>query len=144
MSALSFFASAIAPLSNLSSFFLNFLVKLSRRSLTVENPSKKAGDGTRTRDLLITNQLLYQLSYASKLPFLKRTRRHVLPNSFDTIHASLKKFCHPNNLVFPSTKQTLRRQKKRGYPQKSGLCRSHGFGLSRSLRRIGTEDFSGA
>jgi hypothetical protein len=25
----------------------------------------KAGDGTRTRDLLITNQLLYQLSYAS-------------------------------------------------------------------------------
>jgi hypothetical protein len=23
-----------------------------------------AGDGTRTRDLLITNQLLYQLSYA--------------------------------------------------------------------------------
>ncbi len=24
-----------------------------------------AGDGTRTRDLLITNQLLYQLSYAS-------------------------------------------------------------------------------
>ena len=26
-----------------------------------------AGDGTRTRDLLITNQLLYQLSYASTL-----------------------------------------------------------------------------
>jgi hypothetical protein len=25
-----------------------------------------AGEGTRTRDLLITNQLLYQLSYASK------------------------------------------------------------------------------
>ena len=25
-----------------------------------------AGDGTRTRDLLITNQLLYQLSYTSK------------------------------------------------------------------------------
>ena len=24
-----------------------------------------AGDGTRTRDLLITNQLLYQLSYTS-------------------------------------------------------------------------------
>jgi hypothetical protein len=28
-------------------------------------PSSGAGDGTRTRDLLITNQLLYQLSYAS-------------------------------------------------------------------------------
>src|SRR5436305_1320369 len=27
-----------------------------------------AGDGTRTRDLLITNQLLYQLSYASTKP----------------------------------------------------------------------------
>ncbi len=26
-----------------------------------------AGDGTRTRDLLITNQLLYQLSYAGQL-----------------------------------------------------------------------------
>ena len=25
-----------------------------------------AGDGTRTRDLLFTNQLLYQLSYTSK------------------------------------------------------------------------------
>ena len=25
-----------------------------------------AGDGTRTRNLLITNQLLYQLSYAGK------------------------------------------------------------------------------
>jgi hypothetical protein len=32
-----------------------------------------AGDGTRTRDLLITNQLLYQLSYASKLPVFKDT-----------------------------------------------------------------------
>jgi hypothetical protein len=27
----------------------------------------QAGDGTRTRDLLITNQLLYQLSYASTI-----------------------------------------------------------------------------
>ena len=26
----------------------------------------RAGDGTRTRNLLITNQLLYQLSYASR------------------------------------------------------------------------------
>ncbi len=29
-------------------------------------PSNGAGDGTRTRNLLITNQLLYRLSYASK------------------------------------------------------------------------------
>ncbi len=28
-------------------------------------PKNGAGDGTRTRDLLITNQLLYQLSYTS-------------------------------------------------------------------------------
>ncbi len=27
-----------------------------------------AGDGTRTRNLLITNQLLYQLSYAGMVP----------------------------------------------------------------------------
>src|SRR4029078_5303865 len=33
-----------------------------------------AGDGTRTRDLLITNQLLYQLSYASDDPFSKTHR----------------------------------------------------------------------
>jgi hypothetical protein len=32
-----------------------------------------AGDGTRTRDLLITNQLLYQLSYASVRQFFKDT-----------------------------------------------------------------------
>ena len=29
-------------------------------------PNNGAGDGTRTRDLLITNQLLYQLSYTSR------------------------------------------------------------------------------
>ena len=28
---------------------------------------RRAGDGVRTRDLLITNQLLYQLSYASRI-----------------------------------------------------------------------------
>ena len=32
---------------------------------TPESPGKKAGDGTRTRNLLITNQLLCQLSYTS-------------------------------------------------------------------------------
>ena len=31
------------------------------------SPKNGAGDGTRTRDLLITNQLLYQLSYTSIL-----------------------------------------------------------------------------
>jgi hypothetical protein len=41
------------------------------------NPATQtgAGGGTRTRDLLITNQLLYQLSYASKLLF----QRHDQP-----------------------------------------------------------------
>ena len=33
-----------------------------------------AGDGTRTRDLLITNQLLYQLSYASAKPMISKTQ----------------------------------------------------------------------
>ena len=35
-------------------------------------PTSGAGDGTRTRNLLITNQLLYLLSYASRyvsIPF---------------------------------------------------------------------------
>src|SRR5687767_2342474 len=42
-----------------------------------------AGDGTRTRDLLITNQLLYQLSYASPDSRIskkaKRTHSHRPP-----------------------------------------------------------------
>jgi hypothetical protein len=35
--------------------------------------ARGAGDGTRTRDLLITNQLLYQLSYASTKPMISKT-----------------------------------------------------------------------
>ncbi len=34
---------------------------------TANNPVE-AGEGTRTPNLLITNQLLYQLSYASVMP----------------------------------------------------------------------------
>ena len=34
-------------------------------------PFSRAESGTRTRDLLITNELLYQLSYFGKPPFLK-------------------------------------------------------------------------
>ena len=37
--------------------------------------SSGAGDGTRTRNLLITNQLLYRLSYASKPILLQSFRR---------------------------------------------------------------------
>ena len=37
-------------------------------------PKNGAGDGTRTRDLLITNQLLYQLSYTSTFVVLSRTQ----------------------------------------------------------------------
>jgi hypothetical protein len=41
-----------------------------------------AGDGTRTRDLLITNQLLYQLSYAGVLagqaPLSERPESRIL------------------------------------------------------------------
>ena len=39
-----------------------------------------AGDGTRTRDLLITNQLLYQLSYAST-DYFSKTQNHPDGNS---------------------------------------------------------------
>ena len=49
----------------------------------------EAGDGTRTRDLLITNQLLYQLSYAS----LNEALFYVTP----TIMA-MKFIDFPNNL----------------------------------------------
>ncbi len=38
------------------------------------SPYNGAGDGTRTRDLLITNQLLYQLSYTSICGALGRNR----------------------------------------------------------------------
>lgn len=34
--------------------------------------SKKAGDGVRTCDLIITNDLLYQLSYTGFLDFISR------------------------------------------------------------------------
>ena len=38
-----------------------------------------AGDGIRTRDLLITNQLLYQLSYAGTAITVMDNRRGVKP-----------------------------------------------------------------
>ena len=41
------------------------LPPLATRELFLNINKNGAGDGTRTRDLLITNQLLYQLSYAS-------------------------------------------------------------------------------
>ncbi len=40
-----------------------------------------AGDGTRTRDRLITNQLLYQLSYTSKVRILYK-KNNSLPAFF--------------------------------------------------------------
>jgi hypothetical protein len=45
----------------------------SANSPRVFEPSSGAGDGTRTRDLLITNQLLYQLSYASANFMISKT-----------------------------------------------------------------------
>ena len=43
-------------------------ISFRRRKLTAKNRKLfGAGDGTRTRNRLITNQLLYRLSYASKL-----------------------------------------------------------------------------
>ena len=48
------------PLGNPSNIFI---------LMSLKKPFKKngAGDGTRTRDLLITSQLLYQLSYTGNL-----------------------------------------------------------------------------
>ena len=42
---------------------------LTRRLATCVSPENRlrAGDGTRTRNRLITNQVLYQLSYASEI-----------------------------------------------------------------------------
>lgn len=43
----------------------------------------KAGDGTQTRDLMITNQLLYQLSYTGKCKrFLIRKQKYYKIISF--------------------------------------------------------------
>jgi len=49
----------------------------------------KAGDGTQTRDLMITNQLLYQLSYTGKVNCVKQLTNEILQNQ--------KKFCNPPN-----------------------------------------------
>ena len=43
-------------------------------------PRGGAGDGTRTRNLLITNQLLYRLSYASEAPNIRLGKRFVKNN----------------------------------------------------------------
>ena len=51
-------------------FLTNYVINDKIMSKNVKNPSLKwkdfgAEDGTRTHDLLITNQLLYQLSHSS-------------------------------------------------------------------------------
>ena len=50
-----------------------------------------AEDGTRTRDLLITNQLLYQLSYFGVYEGKQRTLTHLFP-------PSLTPFCIPGQM----------------------------------------------
>ncbi len=50
-----------------------------------------AEDGTRTRDLLITNQLLYQLSYFGVYEGKQRILAHVFP-------PSLTPFCIPRQI----------------------------------------------
>ena len=69
-----------------------------------------AGDGTRTRDLLITNQLLYQLSYASKTSNFQRhdePRESEQRTSFDGAAEELRVIAElPNGtqeVTIPST-----------------------------------------
>jgi hypothetical protein len=51
-----------------------------------------AGDGTQTRDLMITNQLLYQLSYTGlRLPRLATANKNTTKTS-DFVQASMVKF----------------------------------------------------
>jgi hypothetical protein len=55
-----------------------------------------AGDGTRTRNLLITSQLLCQLSYASaNLPYSARLRlgQSVPAKNGSTLYKSLSNMC---------------------------------------------------
>ena len=68
-------------------------------------PNNGAGDGTRTRNLLITNQLLCQLSYTSLPVFC---RRFPVSTNYITIKETacqhffekfLKYFCQPKNII---------------------------------------------
>ena len=54
----------------------------------IHNMLYGAGDGTRTRNLLITNQLLYQLSYAS-LPYKFLISSKILLNSLSSEFSAL-------------------------------------------------------
>ena len=60
--------------------------RLSRSNATVLNVRPQvygAGDGTRTRDLAITNRLLYQLSYTGKKILKFYFKPRVLSRVFD-------------------------------------------------------------
>jgi hypothetical protein len=63
-------------------------------SLTQLALKRGAGDGTRTRDLLITNQLLYQLSYASPEFALVFLGQEILLTSQKKLNSS----CHASSL----------------------------------------------
>ena len=58
-----------------------------------------AGERTRTADLLITNQLLYQLSYAGipleSVPYedLRFTASHMVPAATESQHANARGCC---------------------------------------------------
>ena len=67
-----------------------------------------AGDGTRTRNLLITSQLLYQLSYASKPLSQERTNPSPRPSfqkktrdgdSENLIYIQVKLFCQDKRTI---------------------------------------------
>ena len=64
-----------------------------------------AGDGTRTRNLLITNQLLYRLSYASKAPikvFLVSRLPTLVKHFLSPRRLYIKALSAPASIMLPS------------------------------------------
>ncbi len=67
----------------------------------------RAGEGNRTPDLLITNQLLYQLSYSGKFPDNSHVYRNFSPLSAMKMNPSRKKDCKLTNYLKGDKKKVL-------------------------------------
>jgi hypothetical protein len=81
-----------------------------------------AGDGTRTRNLLITSQLLYQLSYASATRQLTLNR-----------NCLFKEKLRPSQVFFYRTKNKMRHPERDGA---SSHCTSSGYAAAKAGKSV--------
>ena len=91
-----------------------------------------AGAQTRTEDLLITNQLLYQLSYAGEAG--RPTRK--APRRTNDLSTSKMRFCRRPTLANPSDRATQRPDYLFGSAERSQVMRSR-FHFAQSRRGVG-------